>query len=166
MAGQRRDDLPDRALPFSIFDSSAGTGFLGQGSTPLLGASLAPGASIASGLSSGNIHSRVLNGYLNPTAFTPAPQLYPTQCAFRSELLHDRVRRSGTQYLPRAVPAELGCFVPQVFQDWRASGSPFRGGLLQHVESHQFWRSDGDGYRSVSGESDEQSVWKDRADQR
>ena len=67
-------------LPFSIFDSSAGTGFLGQGSTPLLGASLAPGASIASGLSSGNIHSRVVNGYLNPAAFTPAPQLYPTQC--------------------------------------------------------------------------------------
>ena len=67
-------------LPFSIFDSSAGTGFLGQGSTPLLGASLAPGASISSGLSSGDIHSRVANGYLNGQAFTPAPQLYPTQC--------------------------------------------------------------------------------------
>ncbi len=67
-------------IPFSIYDSSAGTGFLGQGSTPLLGASLAPGATIASGLSSGNIHSRVANGYLNPTAFTPAPLLYPTQC--------------------------------------------------------------------------------------
>ncbi len=67
-------------LPFSIFDSSAGTAFLGQGSTPLLGASLAPGATIASGLSSGDIHSRVVNGYLNAAAFTPAPQLYPTQC--------------------------------------------------------------------------------------
>jgi hypothetical protein len=67
-------------LPFSIFDSSAGTGFLGQGSTPLLGASLAPGASIASGLTSGNIHQRISNGYLNPSAFTPAPLLYPTQC--------------------------------------------------------------------------------------
>src|ERR1017187_1219199 len=67
-------------LPFSIFDSSAGTGFLGQGSTPLLGASLAPGASIASGLSSGDLHQRVADGYLNPAAFTPAPQLYPTQC--------------------------------------------------------------------------------------
>jgi hypothetical protein len=65
--------------PFSIFDSGAGTGFLGQGSTPLLGASLAPGASVASGLSKGGVHSR-LNGYLNPTAFAPAPQLYPTQC--------------------------------------------------------------------------------------
>ncbi len=68
-------------LPFSIYDSSAGTGFLGQGSTPLLGASLAPGATIASGLSSGGIHSRVANGYLNPAAFTPAAQLYPAQCA-------------------------------------------------------------------------------------
>jgi len=67
-------------LPFSVYDSSAGTGFLGQGSTPLLGASLAPGASIASGLSSGDIHSRLTNGYLNGSAFTPAPQLYPTQC--------------------------------------------------------------------------------------
>src|SRR6202008_3756313 len=66
-------------LPFSIFDSSAGTGFLGQGSPRLLGASLAPGASIGSGLSSGDLHQRVANGYLNPAAFTPVPQLYPTQ---------------------------------------------------------------------------------------
>jgi hypothetical protein len=66
--------------PFSIFDSSAGTAFLGQGSTPLLGASLAPGASVSSGLTSGDIHQRI-NGYLNPTAFVPAPHLYPTQCA-------------------------------------------------------------------------------------
>jgi hypothetical protein len=70
--------------PFSIFDSSAGTGFLGQGSTPLLGASLASGASVSSGLSSGGIHERVANGYLNPTAFAPAPQLYPTQCPLDS----------------------------------------------------------------------------------
>jgi hypothetical protein len=62
--------------PFSIFDSGAGTAFLGQGSTPLLGASLAPGATIASGLTSGDIHQRI-NGYLNPAAFTPAPLLYP-----------------------------------------------------------------------------------------
>jgi hypothetical protein len=68
-------------LPFSIYDSSAGTAFLGQGSTPLLGASLAPGATIASGLSSGSIESRVVNGYLNGAAFAPAPLLYPTQCA-------------------------------------------------------------------------------------
>jgi len=66
--------------PFSILDSGAGDAFLGLGSTPLLGASLAPGASIASGLSSGSIQSRVTNGYLNINAFTPAPLLYPTQC--------------------------------------------------------------------------------------
>jgi hypothetical protein len=63
-------------IPFSIYDSSAGTAFLGEGSTPLLGASLAPGASITSGLSSGNIHSRVANGYLNGAAFTPVPYFY------------------------------------------------------------------------------------------
>ncbi|HUK23706.1 MAG TPA: TonB-dependent receptor [Terriglobales bacterium] len=65
--------------PFSILDSGAGTAFLGQGSTPLLGASLAPGASISDGLTSGDIHQRI-NGYLNPAAFAPAPQLYPAQC--------------------------------------------------------------------------------------
>jgi hypothetical protein len=67
-------------LPFSIYDSSAGTGFLGEGSTPLLGASLAPGATIASGLRGGSAQSAVVNGYLNGAAFAPAPQLYPTQC--------------------------------------------------------------------------------------
>jgi len=66
-------------LPFSIFDSGAGTAFLGQGSTPLLGASLASGASVGSGMTIGSVHQR-LNGYLNPAAFTPAPHLYPTQC--------------------------------------------------------------------------------------
>jgi hypothetical protein len=66
--------------PFSILDSGAGTAFLGQGSTPLLGASLAPGATIASGLTGGSLQNRVANGYLNLNAFTPAPQLYPTQC--------------------------------------------------------------------------------------
>ena len=68
-------------LPFSIFDSSAGTAFLGQGSTPLLGASLAPGATIASGLSSGGLRNRVANGYLNPAAFVPASLVDPTDCA-------------------------------------------------------------------------------------
>ena len=73
-------------VPFSIFDSGAGTAFLGQGSTPLLGASLAPGASVASGLSSGDIHQRAVNGYLNAAAFTPAPYYYypntaPGECS-------------------------------------------------------------------------------------
>jgi hypothetical protein len=68
-------------IPFSIFDSSAGTAFLGQGSTPLLGASLAPGSTVSSGLSSGDLRSRVANGYLNPVAFSPAPQVDPADCA-------------------------------------------------------------------------------------
>jgi len=66
--------------PFSIFDSGAGTAFLGAGSTPLLGASLASGASISSGLSSGDIHQRI-NGYLNPTAFQAAPLVDAADCA-------------------------------------------------------------------------------------
>jgi hypothetical protein len=64
---------------FSIIDSAAGTGFLGAGSTPLLGASLAPGAALSQGLTSGDIFNR-LSGYLNPAAFTTAPLLYPAQC--------------------------------------------------------------------------------------
>jgi len=66
--------------PFSVLDSGAGTGFLGGGSAPgVLTASLASGATMSSGLTTGGIGTRV-NGYLNPSAFTPAPQLYPTQC--------------------------------------------------------------------------------------
>jgi hypothetical protein len=66
--------------PFSVTDSGAGSAFLVLGFTPLtLGGQLAPGATIASGLTSGDIHKR-LDGYLNPSAFTLAPQLYPTQC--------------------------------------------------------------------------------------
>jgi len=66
--------------PFSIIDSSAGTAFLGQGSAPLVGASLASGALISQGYTAGDLHQR-LNGYLNPAAFTTAPLLYPAQCA-------------------------------------------------------------------------------------
>jgi hypothetical protein len=66
--------------PFSVLDSGAGTAFLGSGSAPgVLSASLAPGETLSNGLSSGGIGTRI-NGYLNPAAFTPAPQLYPTQC--------------------------------------------------------------------------------------
>jgi hypothetical protein len=65
--------------PFSIIDSGAGTGFLGAGSTPMLGASLAPGGSIGAGYSSGSLYNRI-NGYLNAANFTTAPLLYPTQC--------------------------------------------------------------------------------------
>src|SRR5580700_5217716 len=75
-------------LPFSIYDSAAGTAFILNGSTTTLTASLAPGASVASGYTSGNITSR-LNGYLNINNFTPAALLYPgdpanpsTTCSF------------------------------------------------------------------------------------
>jgi hypothetical protein len=64
--------------PFSIFDSGAATAFLGAGSTPLLGAELAPGASISSGYTSGGIHQR-LNGYVNIANFTPVPVLAANQ---------------------------------------------------------------------------------------
>ena len=67
-------------LPFSIYDSAAGTAFLGAGSTPLLGASLASGATISSGYATGSLSSRITNGYLNPAAFTTAPLLYPALC--------------------------------------------------------------------------------------
>ena len=68
-------------IPFSIYDSSAGTAFLGAGSTPLLGASLAPGATVGSGLAGGSLQQRLTSGYLVPTAFTPAAQVDPTDCA-------------------------------------------------------------------------------------
>ena len=67
------------SLPFSVLDSNGGNAFLGAGTSPV-SASLAPGASIASGTSSGSVTDR-LNGWLNPAAFTTAPLLYPTQCA-------------------------------------------------------------------------------------
>jgi len=66
--------------PFSIIDSGAATAFLGAGSTPLLGASLAPGATISGAYTSGGIASR-LNGYVKLSNFAPAAQLYPAQCA-------------------------------------------------------------------------------------
>jgi hypothetical protein len=66
--------------PFSVTDSGAGTAFLAPGFTPLtLSGQLAPGSTISSGYSSGDIHQRI-DGYLNPAAFTTAPQLYPAQC--------------------------------------------------------------------------------------
>jgi hypothetical protein len=66
--------------PFSVLDSGAGSAFLGLGSSPgVESASLAPGATLSNGLTSGGIGARI-NGYLNPAAFTPAPLLYPAQC--------------------------------------------------------------------------------------
>src|SRR6267142_2157366 len=59
--------------PFSVTDSGAASAFLGPGLTPFtLGAQLA-GNSISAGNTSGNIHDRVNNGYLNLANFTTAP---------------------------------------------------------------------------------------------
>jgi Carboxypeptidase regulatory-like domain len=70
-------------LPFSILDSGAGTAFLGAGSTPLLGAELASGATIADGYTHGSIASR-LNGYVNINNFTPVPILAANQAECNS----------------------------------------------------------------------------------
>jgi len=66
------------SLPFSVLDSNGGNAFLGAGTSPV-SASLASGASIGSGMSSGSVTQR-LNGWLNPAAFSTAPLLYPTLC--------------------------------------------------------------------------------------
>ena len=55
-------------LPFSVFDTASGTAFILNGSTSTLTANLASGATIASGNTSGDIHTRI-NGYLDPNAF-------------------------------------------------------------------------------------------------
>jgi Carboxypeptidase regulatory-like domain/TonB dependent receptor len=65
-------------LPFSIFDTASGTAFILNGSTSTLSADLASGATIASGYSTGDIHTR-LNGYLNPNAFAKVPVLPANQ---------------------------------------------------------------------------------------
>jgi hypothetical protein len=62
--------------PFSITDSAAGSAFLGPGlASATLGAQLVSGGSISAGLTSGDIHDRVNNGYLNGANFTTAPLL-------------------------------------------------------------------------------------------
>jgi len=66
--------------PFSVTDSLAGSAYLGQGYTPTLTATLAPGGAVNKGYTSGSTQSR-LNGYLSLTNFAPAPYLYPDACA-------------------------------------------------------------------------------------
>jgi hypothetical protein len=62
--------------PFSVLDSGAGTAFLGGGlEAATSGAQLATGGSIPAGVTSGDIHNRVNNGYLNPANFVFAPKL-------------------------------------------------------------------------------------------
>jgi hypothetical protein len=71
------------SLPFSVLDSNGGNAFLGAGTSPV-SASLAPGATIASGASSGSVSQR-LKGWLNPATFTTAPLLYPTLCGTNAD---------------------------------------------------------------------------------
>src|SRR5437870_4616753 len=54
--------------PFSVFDSAGGTAFILPGTTTTLTASLAPGATLGSAVTSGDIHKRI-DGYLNLAAF-------------------------------------------------------------------------------------------------
>ncbi len=67
--------------PFSVTDSGAGTAFLVAGFTPgTLSGSLASGSTLASALTTGDIHKRI-DGYLNLNAFAAAPLLYgPALC--------------------------------------------------------------------------------------
>jgi hypothetical protein len=58
-------------IPFSVFDSGGGTAFTPSGPNQSM-ASLVPGATIASGKTSGDIHNR-LDHFLNPENFTTAP---------------------------------------------------------------------------------------------
>ena len=57
--------------PFTVFDSGAGTAYIGPGYTPTLTGSLAPGATVGSAYTHGDIHQR-LNGYLDPAQFEKA----------------------------------------------------------------------------------------------
>ncbi|HET7442269.1 MAG TPA: carboxypeptidase-like regulatory domain-containing protein, partial [Terriglobales bacterium] len=59
-------------LPFSIFDSGAGSAYVGLTTVPGTTANLAPGVTLASGLTSGSVQSR-LDHYLNINAFSKAP---------------------------------------------------------------------------------------------
>ena len=64
--------------PFSVIDSSAGSAYLATFlSFAVLGADLVPGASIASGKTSGDIHNR-LDNYLNLSKFQAAAFIDPT----------------------------------------------------------------------------------------
>ncbi|MBV8052054.1 MAG: TonB-dependent receptor plug, partial [Acidobacteriaceae bacterium] len=58
--------------PFSIYDSGGGSAYVGLTTVPGVTANFAPGASLASGLTSGSIESR-LNHYLNINAFQKDP---------------------------------------------------------------------------------------------
>ena len=76
--------------PFSVLDSAGGSALIVPGFTTTLGAELAPGATIASGLTHGDIHQR-LNGYVNINNFSTAPLLYPAMAGGNPALECDPV---------------------------------------------------------------------------
>ena len=67
--------------PFSVLDSAAGSAYLATFlSFAALGGDLAPGRTIATGLTHGDIHNR-LDGYIDINNFATAPPADPAGCA-------------------------------------------------------------------------------------
>ena len=67
--------------PFSVLDATAGSAFVANGlAFETLGGTLAPGRTVASANTSGDIHNR-LNQYLDRSAFVNAPVADPVGCA-------------------------------------------------------------------------------------
>ncbi len=72
--------------PFSVLDGSAGSAYIGGGlGSPTSGAQLVDGGTINAGITHGDIHSRVDNGYLNIDNFTFAPPADPAGCALDAD---------------------------------------------------------------------------------
>ena len=70
--------------PFSVLDATAGSAFIANGlAFETLGATLAPGRTVSSANTSGDVVNR-LNQYLDPTAFVKAPLADPAGCAIDS----------------------------------------------------------------------------------
>lgn len=81
--------------PFSVVDSAGATCFTPIGPDQSL-ASLAPGASIADGLTHGSVESR-LDHYLNAAAFTPAPVIGSDGCTAYGNLRRNLYRGPAEQ---------------------------------------------------------------------
>ena len=111
--------------PFSVLDSGAGTGFLGSGFR-------SRGADGESGARGYAFERYVQRKYRHAGQRLFEPQRVHTGAASlpgavrshkQSQLLHHRIRKSGTQHLPRAGAAELGLLGDQKLQDYRAAGT-------------------------------------------
>ena len=123
--------IPARAPRFSGAGLRSGT----------LGAPASrPAARIGAGLTSGSIHDRLNNGYLNGSKLHHRSASGSGGCG-GDGFLHHRLRRSWPQHLPRSIPAELGFLADQEFPNHRAPDAAFHHGLLQHLESRQLRQS-------------------------